>query len=117
MLSLKYYIVSLQQAYNIFLALYCLNSSTFNIPQVPMCTKKTKYTIQNLKFIMCTSFNKVSPVQLIYHESRYTQVKTIYVTHPTDMNFHLNYLVVMKCQDNFKFKVTNYNTFAPKICT
>ena len=23
----------------------------------------------------------------------------------------------MKCQDNFKFKVTNYNTLAPKIYT
>ena len=74
MLSLKYDLFSLQQAYNNFLALllYCLNSSTFDVPQVPMCAKKTKYKIQNLKFIMCTSFNKVSPVQLIYHESRYT---------------------------------------------
>ena len=35
---------------------------------------------------MCISFNKVSPVQLIYHESRYTEVKAIDVTHPIDMN-------------------------------
>ena len=75
MLSVKYYLISLQQVYNIFLALYCLNCSTFDVPQVPMCAKKTKLKIKNLKFIMCISFNKVSPVQLIYHEShesRYT---------------------------------------------
>ena len=60
---------------------------------------------------MCISFNKVSPVQLIYHESRY---KAMDVTHPTDMNFDPNYSAVMKCQDNFKFTVTNYNTIAPK---
>ena len=72
MLSVKYYLISLQQAYNIFLAFYCLNCSTFDVPQVPMCAKKTKLKIQNLKVIMCISFNKVSPVQLIYHESRYT---------------------------------------------
>ena len=39
------------------------------------------------------------------------------ITHPTDMNFHLNYSAVMKCQNNFRFKVTNYNTFALKIYT
>ena len=72
MLSVKYYLISLQQAYNIFLAFYCLNCSTFDVPQVPMCAKKTKLKIKNLKFIMCISFNKISPVQLIYHESRYT---------------------------------------------
>ena len=35
--------------------------------------KEKKLKIQNLKFIMCNSFNKVSPAQLrsIYHE-RYT---------------------------------------------
>ena len=66
MLSVKYYFISLQQAYNIFLALdlYCLNCSTFDVPQVPMCAKKTKLKIKNLKFIMCVSFNKLSPVQL-----------------------------------------------------
>ena len=62
---------------------------------------------------MCISFNKVSPVQLIYHESRYTEVKAIDVTHPTDMNCDPTYSAVMKCQDHFKFKVTNYNTFDP----
>ena len=56
-----------QQAYNILLALFCINCSTFDVPQVPMCAKKTKFKIKNLKFIMCVSFNKVSPVQLIYH--------------------------------------------------
>ena len=116
MLSVKYYIISPQQAYNIFLALYCLNCSTFNVSQVPMCVKKTQLKIKNLKFIMCFSFNKVSPVQLIYHESRYTKVKTIDVTYmyPADMNFDPNYSAVMKCQDNFKFKITNYNTLFPK---
>ena len=64
---------------------------------------------------MCISFNKVSSVQLIYYESRYTEVKAIDVTHPTDMNSDPNDSDVMKYQDNFKFKVTNYNTFAPKI--
>ena len=72
MLSVKYYLISLQLAYNIFLAFYCLNCSTFDVPQVPMYAKKTKLKIKNLKFIICISFNKVSPVQLIYHESRYT---------------------------------------------
>ena len=71
MLSVKYYPISLQQAYNIFLALYCLNCSTFDVPQVPKC-QKTKLKIKNLNFIMSISFNKVSPVQPIYHESWYT---------------------------------------------
>ena len=66
MLSVKYYLISLQQAYNIFLALYCLNCSTFDVPQVPMCAKKTKLKIKNLKFIMRISFYTDSPVQLIY---------------------------------------------------
>ena len=44
---------------------------------------------------MCITFNKVSPVQLIYHESRFTDVKAIDFTHPTDMNIHLNYSAVM----------------------
>ena len=66
MLSVKYYLISPQQAYNILLALYCLNCSTFEVPQVQMCAIKTKLKI------MCISFNKVSPVQLIYQESRYT---------------------------------------------
>ena len=70
MLSVKYYLISPQQAYNILLALFCINCSTFDVPQVPMGAKKTK--LKTLKFIMCISFNKVSPVQLIYHESRYT---------------------------------------------
>ena len=65
MLSVKYYLISLQQAYNILLALYCLNCSTFDVPQVPMCAKKTKFKIQTLKFIMCIAFNKVGPVELI----------------------------------------------------
>ena len=64
MLSVKYYLISLQQAYNILVALYCLNCSTFNVPQVPMCAKKTKFSTQNLQFIMCITFNKVGPVQL-----------------------------------------------------
>ena len=64
MLSVKYYLISPQQAYNILLALL-----------------------------------------------------TIDVTHPSDMNFHLNYSAVMKCQNNFKFKVRNYNTFALKMYT
>ena len=72
MLSVKYYLILLQQAYNIFLALYCLHCSAFDVTQVPMCAKKTELKIKNLKFIMCISFYKVSPVQLIYHESRYT---------------------------------------------
>ena len=72
MLSVKYYLISPQQAYNILLALFCNNCSTFDVPQVPMGAKKTKLKIKNLKFIMCISFNKVSPVQLVYNESRYT---------------------------------------------
>ena len=71
MLSVKYYLISLQQAYYIFLALCCLNCSTFDVLQVPMCAKKAK-KIKNLKFIMRISFNKVSPIQRINHESRYT---------------------------------------------
>ena len=67
MLSVKYYLISPEHAFNILLALYCLNCSTFIVPQVPMCPKKAILTIQNLKFIMCVAFNKVSPVQLIYH--------------------------------------------------
>ena len=68
---------------------------------------------------MCISFrsSKVSSVQPKYHESRYTEVKAIDVTHSTDINFDHNDSAVMKCQDIFKFKVTNYNTFAPKIYT
>ena len=63
---------------------------------------------------MCITFNKVGPVQLIYHDNLVTVID---VTHTTDMNFHLNYSAVMKYQNNFKFKVTNYNTFALKnIC-
>ena len=69
MMSVKYYLISPQQAYNILLALYCLTCSTLDVSQVPMCAKKDK--IKNLK-LMCISFNKVSPVQLIYHESRFT---------------------------------------------
>ena len=71
MLSVKYYLISLQHAFSILVALYCLNCSIFVVPQVPMCSKKTKLKIRNLKFVMCVTFNKVSPVQL-YHESRYT---------------------------------------------
>ena len=52
MLSLIYYIISPQQAYNILLDLYCLNCSTFDVPQVPVCAKKTKLKIKNL---LCTS--------------------------------------------------------------
>ena len=37
------------------------------------------------------------------------------VAHPTDVNFHLDYSAVRKCQDNFRFKVRNDNTFALKI--
>ena len=47
MLSVIYYLISPQQAYNILLALYCLNCSTFDIPQVPICAKKGK--MQNSK--------------------------------------------------------------------
>ena len=72
MLSVKYYFISPQYSFNILLALYCLNCSSYVVPKVPMCAKKTKFKIQNLKFIMCIAFNKVSPVELIYHESRYT---------------------------------------------
>ena len=36
------YRISPQQAYNILLALYCLNCSTFDVPQEPMRAKKTK---------------------------------------------------------------------------
>ena len=43
MLSVKYYLISPQQAYNILLAVYCLKYSTFDVPQVPMCTKKAKF--------------------------------------------------------------------------
>ena len=59
MLSVKYYLISPQQAYSILLALFCINCSTLDVPQVPMCAKKTKLIIKNLKFIMCISFNKV----------------------------------------------------------
>ena len=65
MLSVKYYLISPQQAYNILLALYCLNCSTFDVPQVPMCAKKRKLKTKNLKFILCISFNKDGPVELI----------------------------------------------------
>ena len=70
MLSDEYYLISPQQAYNIFLVLYCLNCSTFDVPQVPMCAKKTKSKIKHLKFIMCISLNKSSPVQLITYIPR-----------------------------------------------
>ena len=39
-MSVKYYLISPQQAYNILLALYCLNCNTFDVPQVPMFAKK-----------------------------------------------------------------------------
>ena len=63
MLSVKYYLISPQQAYSTLLALYCINYSTFDVAEVPMCAKKDK--IQNLKFIMCIAYNKVGPVGLI----------------------------------------------------
>ena len=47
MLSVKYYLISAQQAYNILLTLYCLNCDTFDVPQVSMCAKKD--TIKNSK--------------------------------------------------------------------
>ena len=47
MMSVKYYLISPQQAYNILLALYCLTYSTLDVSQVPMCAKKDK--IKNLK--------------------------------------------------------------------
>ena len=47
MMSVKYYLISLQQAYNILLALYRLTCSTLDVSQVPMCAKKDK--IKNLK--------------------------------------------------------------------
>ena len=73
MLSVKYYLISPQHAYNTLLALYCLNCSTFDVFKVPNVRKKDKkLKIKNLKLIMCISFNKVSPVQLTYNESRYT---------------------------------------------
>ena len=70
MLPVKYYLISPQQGYNILLALYCLNCSTFDVPQVQMCAKKTKFKIQNMKFIMCIVFNKVGPVELILNSRR-----------------------------------------------
>ena len=81
MLSVKYYLISPQQAYSILLALYCRNCSTFNVG-----------LIRRMKVHLSKD-----------------------VTHPTDMNFHLNYSAVINCQNKFKFKVTNYNTFALKI--
>ena len=72
MLSVKYYLISPKQAYKVLLALYCPNCSTFDVSQLPWCVKKTKLKIKNLKFIMYISFNKVSPIQLIYHASRYS---------------------------------------------
>ena len=117
MLSVKHYLISPQQAYNILLALYCLNCSTFTSPKCQCMQRRQNSKFKTSKFIMCImciSFNKVSPVQIIYHETRYTLVKAIDVAHPTDMNFHLNYSAVMKCEDNFEFKVTNYNTLALK---
>ena len=68
MLSVKYYLISPQQAYNILLALFCINCRTFDVPQVPMGAKKTKIKIKNFEIY----YVQVSPVQLIYHESRYT---------------------------------------------
>ena len=65
MLSVKYYLISPQQVYNILLALFCLNCSTFDVLQAPMWAKKTKLKIQNVKFIMGIAFNKVGPVELI----------------------------------------------------
>ena len=59
MLSVKYYLISPQQAYNILLALFCINCSTLDVPQVPMCAKKTKLIIKNFKFIMCISFMEI----------------------------------------------------------
>ena len=66
MLPVKYYLISPQYV-SVFYCLYlhCLNCSTFVVPQVPMCEKKTKFKIQNLKFIMYIASNKVSHVQLI----------------------------------------------------
>ena len=42
MLSVKYYLISPQQAYKVLLAIYCLNCSTFDAPQLPWCAKKDK---------------------------------------------------------------------------
>ena len=78
MMSMKYYLISPQHAFNILLTLYCLNCSTFIIHQVPMCAKKTKFKIQNLKFIMCIAFNKVSPV----HTTNQGTLKSRQLTSP-----------------------------------
>ena len=71
MLSVKYYLISPQQAYNIllYIALIAIHSTSLKCQCAP---KKTLLKIQNLKLIMCISFNKAGRVQLIYHESRYT---------------------------------------------
>ena len=49
MMPVTYHLISPQQAYNVLLALYCLNCSTFDVPQLPVCAKKTKLKIKNLK--------------------------------------------------------------------
>ena len=74
MLSVKYYLISPQQAYNILLACFCIiKLQHIRRPSsASVRKKKTKLKIKNLRFIMCISFNKVSPAQLIYHKSRYT---------------------------------------------
>ena len=59
MLSVKYYLISPQHAFNILLALYCLNCSTF------VALKYQSANNSKLEIYF-------SPVQLIYHESRYT---------------------------------------------
>ena len=71
---------------------------------------RKKDKIKNLKCIMCISFNKVRPVQLIYHESRYTEVKSLDVTHPTDMNFDPTYSAVMKIISSLRSQTTTLLT-------
>ena len=63
---------------------------------------------------MCISFNKVIPEQLISRIKVHLN-QGIDVTHSTDMNFDPNHSAVIKSQENFKFRDTNYNAFAPKI--
>ena len=111
MLSEKYYFIYHNTSTIILLALYTLIAGQWKLFTCLSLQKR-----QNLKLklvnTLCLSFNTISPVQFIYHELRYTYVKAMEVTHHSDIHFHLSYSALLKCQDNFRFKIKSNNTFA-----
>ena len=112
MLSMKYYFIYHNTSTIILLTLCNLNYNTIDVIHVLICTKKDKFKNSKLENTLCLSFIIISNVQFKYHELRYTLVKAMEVTHRSDINFHLNYSALIKCQDNFRFKVKSDNTFA-----